>query len=210
MATIIILAFLISLVAGMHVVEVTKADPFWIFKHIDPIPGTIPPTITIFSPQNNTVYSSDTITVSFKVSKPQLTTWESSINEIEYTVDCRQTIQLFSIYNQEVNNNNGIPEFNTTFTLPSLSTGDHSLTVKASGTVLNTNPLEVFFINSSSTTFFTVGTQPTLQPSPTPSSHSIASDYWLNPRFLISIISVIVVVVVVASISLVYFKKRKR
>jgi hypothetical protein len=222
MATIIILAFLISLVAGMQVFEVTKADPFFIFKTIDPIPGTIPPNILIFSPQNNTVYSSDKITVSFNVSKPQLGTCETAIIDIKYTLD-DETVQAFTIWRGgSASNSWAIPEFNTTFTLPTLSTGNHHLTVTAEGVVYAGN-MSIFFIDSSSTTFFTVDPQPTLQPSPTPnisptpsisttptSSQSITSDYWLNPRFLTSIISVIVIVVVVASILLVYFKKRKR
>ena len=70
MATVIILAFLISTVAGMHAVEVAKANPFFIFNQINAVPGTIPPNITIISPPNNTANSSDKITVSFNVSRP--------------------------------------------------------------------------------------------------------------------------------------------
>lgn len=91
-----------------------------------------------------------------------MASWESSIIDIEYTLD-NATAQVFSMWNQESAGPEGIagiPEFNTTFTLPSLPTGNHNLTVSAEGVELNFSPLEIFYINSSSTTFFTVGTPP--------------------------------------------------
>jgi hypothetical protein len=114
----------------------------------------------------------------------------------------------------------GIPEFNTTFTSPSLLLGNHHLTVSAEGVVW-AGGRDIFFIDSSSTTFFTVDTQPTIQPSlkpnisstpsisPTPtSSQSIAFDNWLNPTFL-NLLAIVIGIVAIASISLVYFKRRK-
>jgi hypothetical protein len=52
-AVIAILFILISLLAGPQIAKVAKADPFFIFHQVDPVPGTIPPTITILSPQSN-------------------------------------------------------------------------------------------------------------------------------------------------------------
>ena len=166
MATIIILAFLISLVDGMQVVEVAKANPFFIFHQVDPVPGTIPPNITISSPQNNTVCSSDKITVSFNVSRPQLGTCDTAIIDIKYTLDS-ETIQAFTIWRGgSASNSWAIPEFNTTFTSPSLPTGNHHFTVTAEGVVYAGN-MSIFFIDGSSTTSFAIGTQP-LQLSPNP------------------------------------------
>jgi hypothetical protein len=45
-----------SLLVALQV-EVAKADPFFMWTPVDPPPGSIPPTITILSPQNNTIYS---------------------------------------------------------------------------------------------------------------------------------------------------------
>src|SRR3989304_6982177 len=166
MAAVIILAFLISIVAGMQSVEVAKANPFFIYKTIDPIPGATPPTITILSPENNTVYSSDKITVSFNVSRPLLGTCNTAIIDVKYTLD-NETVQAFSIWRGgSASDSKAIPDFNTTFTLPSLPTGNHNLTVTAEGVVYAGN-MSIFFIDGASTTFFATGTQP-LQPSPTP------------------------------------------
>jgi hypothetical protein len=165
-ATIAILLLLISLLAEIQVGKVAEADPFFIYKTVNPVPGTIPPIITILSPQNNTIYSPNEVIVSFNVSKPQLAAWDSSIIGVEYTSD-NDTIQIFSIWKDgSASSASAIPEFNTTFALPSLPIGNHSLTVKADGVVLKADVLEIFYMNSSSTTFFTVGTPPTPQPSP--------------------------------------------
>jgi hypothetical protein len=166
MATIIISAFFVSLVAGMQVVEVAKANPFFAFNQIEPIPGTIPPNITIISPQNNTAYTSDKIAVIFNVSRPLLGTCNTAIIDIKYTLD-NETTQAFTIWSgNSASNAWAIPEYYTTITSPSLPTGNHNLTVTAEGVVYTGN-MSIFFIDGASTTFFTTGTQP-LQPSPTP------------------------------------------
>ena len=80
--------FLVSLVAVLFV-NVTEANPFSFFwTYIDPIPGTIPPTITIFSPQNNTHYTSNNIFFSFNTSKPQAPIpVDDGISEVRYSLD---------------------------------------------------------------------------------------------------------------------------
>ena len=203
LATTIIIALIVTFVVGMQVIEVVVADPFWIYKIIDPIPGTIPPVITIISPLNNTTYPSDGIIASFNVSKPQLGTRASSIIDVTYTLD-GETVQAFTIWkNGSASSGSGIPRFNTTFSLPSLHAGKHSLTVEANGVVFagGESGLDIFFINSNSTTFFTVGIPSTSQPSLT--------DYLLNPTFLTAIAGG-VVIGAVASVSLVYFKRRRQ
>ncbi len=205
-ALLIVLAFtLLTLVVGMQVVEIVEANAFWIYKTVDPIPGAVPPTIIMLNPQNNSVCSPDEVAVSFNVSKPQFGTSFTSITYVYYAVDNGEDIKLYSPY---INGSGttGVPEFNTTFILPSLSTGNHVLTVKAHGVVLP-GGLDIFYMNSSSTTFFTVDSQPA-QLSPT-SSQSINSDYSLNPLFLPAIFSV-VVIVVVASFTIVYFKRHNK
>ena len=174
LAIALILALSVSLMVGVFV-KVVEADPFFIFKNIDPIPGTIPPNITISSPQNNTGYSSDKITVSFNVSKPQLGKFGTSIIDITYTLD-NVTVQVFTIWKGEsASSSSGIPEFNTTFTLPSLTTGNHSFTVKANGVVFASG-LDIFFMNSSSTTFFTIAEEPEPQQSePFPTAYSMGT-----------------------------------
>jgi hypothetical protein len=42
-------------------VKMAEANPFFAYTFIEPIPETIPPKITILSPQNNSAYYSDNI-----------------------------------------------------------------------------------------------------------------------------------------------------
>jgi hypothetical protein len=164
-----ILLLVISILSVMQV-EVVEANPFWIYHLIEPIPGTISPQIIIFSPQNSTIYPSDNITISFYVDKPKLEMHESSIINITYTLDDK-TVQAFTIWkNGGAGSDSGIPNFNTSFTSPPLSTGNHNLTVYAEG-VLFAGDLAIFFMNSSSTIFFTIGISSLeLSPAPTTSS----------------------------------------
>jgi hypothetical protein len=169
-ATITILFLVTSLLAMINV-EVVNANPFFIFHQVDPVPGTIPPKIIMFNPQNSTVYSSDNITISFYVDKPKLDMHDSSIINITYTLDDK-TVQAFTIWKDgSAGSDSGIPNFNTSFTSPPLSTGNHNLTVYAEG-VLFAGGLAIFFMNSSSTIFFTIGT-PSLEPSPAPTTSSL-------------------------------------
>ena len=206
-----IFLLVISILSAMQV-EVVEANPFWIYDLIEPIPGTIPPKITMFSPQNSTVYSSDNITISFYVDKPKLDKHDSSIINITYTLDDK-TVQAFTIWkNGGAGSDSGIPNFNTSFTSPPLSTGNHNLTVYAEG-VLFAGGLAIFFMNSSSTIFFTIGT-PSLEPSPTQSSiptlqPTVNTDTYVdyvvsNLPYILGIIAIVIVVILGL---LVYFKK---
>ena len=163
---------LVILVLSAMQVEVVEANPFWIFHQIEPRPDAIPPKITIFSPQNNTAYSSDNLTISFYVDRPKLDMNGSSIDiqsssliNITYTLDDK-TEQAFTIWkNGSASSSSGIPNFNTSLNSPALSPGNHYLTVYAEAVVF-AGGLDIFFLNSSSTVLFATGTQP-LQPSPT-------------------------------------------
>ena len=236
LATTIILATILTLVLVIQVVEVADADPFFIFHPVDPIPGTIPPCVTIVSPQNNQTYYSDRIGISFNVSKPQLGNFSTAIIEVKYTLD-KDTTKAFSIWRGgSASNSWAVPEFDTIFTSPSLSIGNHQLTVVVEGVVYPGN-MSIFFTYGASTVYFTMGEQtihlspipsqistpnPTQLPETTstpdnpsttsllPSSTSnqpIASNYLLNHTFLATIVGVLVIMAV-ASISLVYFRRR--
>jgi hypothetical protein len=234
--TVFTVVFAVSILIGIQAVETADADPFFIFHQVDPVPGTIPATITIFSPQNNQTYHSDRIIISFNVSKPQLGNNCTAIIDVKYTLD-KDTTEAFSIWRGgSASNANAVPEFDTVFTSPSLSTGNHQLTVVAEGVVYLGN-LSIFFIDSASAVYFTMGDQtaqlspipsqvstpnptqvsetiptpnnpssPSMGPAPT-SNQTLTSNY-LNPTFVIIIVGVIVIVAV-ASLSLIYFKKRE-
>jgi hypothetical protein len=220
--TILALIFLV----GLQVVEVAEANPFFIYNFIEPIPGTISSNITIINPQNNTVYSADIITASFNVSKPQLTTCESAITSINYTLD-DEVVQVYTIhpYEDGFGTASGIPKFNTTFALPTLTTGNHNLTVTAEGVVwaygCTGNPHDIFFIDSSSTIFFTMQLlEPTVTPSQTPTiPESTGAMPTINDgpivlnqslKFLpFGVISALVILIAVEVLVIVFFRRRK-
>lgn len=179
-ARIAVLIILISLLGGLLIAKV-EANPFWIYHIIEPIPGTTPPQITIFSPQNNQIYSSSVIYLNFNVSRPLLNKCETEIIFVNYTLDDK-TVQVYTIWpdtswGKGFGTGSGVPEFSTSFALPSLHSGKHSLTVSAQGVVWTGGQkgLEIFFIDGSSTITFTntidtQSLQSTLTPNPTPSS----------------------------------------
>ena len=181
LAVILISTLLFSAVAGRELVKVAEANPFFIFEEIEPIQGTIPPTITISSPQNNIVYSSDEVTVSFHVDKPQLGTCGTAIINVTYTIDSK-TVQAFSIWRgNSASSGWAVPEFDTNFTLTSLTVGNHRLTVRAEG-VVYAGDMDIFFIKSFSTVTFTTSNTHssfTLLPTPTPSP-SLTSTYFIH------------------------------
>lgn len=211
MAGIAVILLLSSLV-GLQAVEVVKANPFWIFHPIEPIPGTVPPRIIIFNPQNNTAYSSDNITISFYLDKPKLDMHDSSIINITYTLDDK-TEQAFTIWkNGGAGSDSGIPNFNTSFISPTFSTGNHRLTVYAEGVVF-AGGLNIFFINSSSTIFFAIGTQP-FQPSPTPTTTPLTSSNRViasnSLSYTIDLVAVFSITGLFAIIETVIVYKRKK
>jgi hypothetical protein len=179
------LVLLMAIMFGVQFVTVVEANPFFMFDYIDPIPGAIPPTITISNPQNSTVYSSDIITVSLNISKPQQAGWISSITEVEYSLDNHAPVRIY--YYWWSNEGSGTPEFNTIFSLYLLSPGQHSLTVKADAAVRTWTTMEIFWIRGTSTTIFTAGA----------------------PIFRVTVVIASMIFAVVGVGLFIYFKKRK-
>lgn len=189
---------LISLLIAIGFIGNAIANPFSFLegKGIDPIPGTIPPTITISSPVNNSAYNSDSITLNLNVIKPQLTNAWSSIIYIGYTLDNNKEVKLYSVTGDEP----GVSELARNVTLSSLPSGNHSITIRTFGPVMpnvkyengqwySPSQIGAFTMESNSTIYFTVG-------SPTMPS-------------LIITIAVVIVIAAVASVSLIYYKRRR-
>jgi len=191
----------VSILIGTQVVRVAEANPYWIWKTIDPVPGAIPPTITVLNPKNYTTYSQNEFAVDFVVSVPMLNKSDIQgrgvVSDITYSIDNGPVIQSSTIdSSQSVN-----PKYETNVSLHSLLQGDHNLIVRANGLVLISSPeMEKFYISSSSTTFFTIGTPSTAPQRP--------NGHLLSPAFLAAI-TIVIVIVAVASIALVYFKRGK-
>ena len=148
-------ALFLSLAVGVLVVKEAKANPFIIFEPATPIPGTIPPIITMSSPKNNTAYTSNPVCFSFNITQPQPPrALESGITSVRYTLDGNLT-GLYFCNHYNSNSPPGLPEFkySTDLTLPE---GNHTLVLSAVGVVLPGN-MTLFSVGSSSTVFFTVG-----------------------------------------------------
>ncbi len=153
-------SLVLVLTAGILFAELAQANPVSMFKRINPIPGTVPPIITITSPQNNSATFSHILNVSFGVEKPFLSNCLTEISEVKYTLDDQFT-KAFTIWSGD-----GfvpwihlaIPEYNTTFTSPFLPNGNHNLTITAQGVVYSNETLGIFFIESSTTVYFATGT----------------------------------------------------
>jgi hypothetical protein len=156
LAVTIVLSLLFSLAAGVLFVNVTKANPFIIFETTDPIPGTVPPIITVSCPQNNTVYPSNVVCLSFTVSKPQPpTSLEAGINSVRYMLDGNLT-GLYYCTHYSSGSPPGVPSFSYSENL-TLPKGKHTLVVNASGVVLP-GDMKIFGMQSSETIVFSVST----------------------------------------------------
>jgi hypothetical protein len=156
LAVMLVSSLLFSLAAGLLVVKEAKANAFFIFTSVDPIPGTIPPIITVSSPQNNTLYNSNTVYVSFNVSKPQPPrSLDAGINSVRYTLDGNRT-GLYYCTHYSSDYPPGLPQFSYSKNL-TLPEGTHTLLIEAGGVVLP-GDMTIFGMGSSVRVFFTVDT----------------------------------------------------
>ena len=83
----LIAALLFSAVAGAQFVNLGKANPFYDGGWASPPEGTEPPIILVFSPENNTVFASNNLSISFNVSVSKDT---YKLTDIYYDVDWKE------------------------------------------------------------------------------------------------------------------------
>ena len=205
--------FAVSILIGIQAVEVANANPFSppVYRQIDPIPGTIPPEIKLTSPRNNTNYT-DNVTVTLNVIKPQLSKWDSSITEICYILDQANFKPLYNIrYEKTASGIPGISEYKTTFSLP-YDSGNHTITIRVIGAVVDSPTRTMFYVDSSSTVSFTMNNQTS---SPTPNITTLMPTVNTGPHvdlvanYFPIIVGIVAIVIVLIVGLLVYFKRRK-
>ena len=90
-------ALLFSAVAGTQFVNTGTANPYFDGGIVPPDPSAKPPGILIFDPKNNTVYTTNTITLSIKVTLPESQkASETKIDTIYYEADwLEERVYLF-------------------------------------------------------------------------------------------------------------------
>jgi hypothetical protein len=90
-------ALLFSAVAGTQFVNTGTANPYFDGGIVPPDPSAKPPGISIFDPKNNTVYTTNTITLSIKVTLPESQkASETKIDTIYYEADwLEERVYLF-------------------------------------------------------------------------------------------------------------------
>ena len=154
----VILVICALLFSGAELIEMAKANPYWFFEHVDPVPGTIPPSITIYNPQNYTSYTTNSIPVNILVNKAILAGWSCNIEWVGYSIDGKNTVTLHTKWQSHKQGEEIHPitiPSDTNFNLPSLASGKHTLTVTADVAVLG-GDLQVYFLECNSIVYFTV------------------------------------------------------
>ena len=195
-------AVLIMFAAGVQGFRAVNANPWIIWHTVDPIPNSVPPTINIFNPINNSIYPSNTILFSFNTSRPTapIPVAGMGIAMVRYSLDnvnlnsssfFEQTTGLYYCTSTGGSSSGGayvgLPDFSYSNIL-NLTEGSHSLTVFSDG-VISPGNLTMFWIGSNATVYFTIDTNktqietpspissPSLTPSAKPSSSLPSNDY---------------------------------
>ncbi len=192
--------------------------------------GATPPTITFLSPENDRTYGRNlTLHCNISVGTVSHQNMSCGIENLYYQADwetqptkvirlqlSKDGYEWDTIITGTVNSD--FTEYSNNLTAP--TEGKHSITFWAAekgsyqvdiGKQFPAERINVytFHINSSQTVAFTVSNSPPVeQPTPTQNSNATESDYLLNQTNLI-LIAIVIVILAVASISLVYFKRRK-
>jgi hypothetical protein len=99
-ALILILALLFSTVPCTQLFGLAAANPFELAGTVPPKPGTIPPSITVGTPENNSFYTTNQISLTFNVTLPQSNIASATgISYVSYNADWKE--KTVNIYNPE-------------------------------------------------------------------------------------------------------------
>jgi hypothetical protein len=159
LAAFVIATFIVLLASGTQLVDVAKANPWKFVSFGSEVPNTTPPQITVYSPLNNSVCSSNVL-FSLHISKPLVpapldSTYNGLVNiyvEVDRKVVSSYYCNHYSGSGALGGAQAGLPEFNY-FSNLTLSQGNHTIKVDAVGMAFA--PSGAFNIESISTVFFT-------------------------------------------------------
>lgn len=163
LTAIIISALLFSAVAGTEFTNLVKANPYLYYGYSSPPAYVQPPVIAIFYPENNTVFDSNDVFLSFNVTMSNST---NKITTVWLEADWRggnKTVYRLDMSTTEyIIRRSWITEFSYNNTLRGIPEGKHSIKVIASANgwyAVGMSAYE-FDIGGSSTVEFTVDTSP--------------------------------------------------
>jgi hypothetical protein len=122
------------------------------YKHIPPPSDAAPPAITVFSPKNNTIHAENNVTLTIKVTIPEL--YNEAISDVHYTADWMDGDTPRHLTTK------GTQEFSRTRDFTEIPDGNHNLTVYAyaSGSYWVGFTAYYFDIGNSSSILFTIDT----------------------------------------------------
>jgi hypothetical protein len=202
---------LFSAVAGTQLLNLGRANPYKWVGDVPPDANTKPPAITIFYPENNTVYPSNNLTISFNVRLlPSPTASHPKIYTVYYKTSWQNDSVIiyqwsYHVLENPYDDDPELTEFSHKLNLTSIPEGNHNITIQATeyGIYLNSSAgygpfgYNTFSITGSSSISFTIDTTPptTAKPEPFPTTLVVAP---------------VASVVVIGAVLAIYFKKRKR
>jgi hypothetical protein len=95
-----IFALLFATATCTQLFGLAAANPFYLAGTVSPKPGTIPPSITVGTPENNSFYTTNQISLTFNVTLPQSNiTSATGISYVSYNADWKE--KPIQIYNPE-------------------------------------------------------------------------------------------------------------
>jgi hypothetical protein len=167
LALTLVLALLLSAAASTKLVNWTKANPWMGTDWVAPKDTTKPPVLTIKSPEENRLYRSNNVTLSFDARLGASISGEyMRIMQVYYKADWEQNETY--VYNNEgiyiPYDENAITEFSYDMELTGVPEGKHYITVHAVewGAYINGLFVHMFSINGSSSVSFTVDVSPNI------------------------------------------------
>jgi hypothetical protein len=161
----------VLLLIGTQAAEAVYANPWAFSAQINAPSGVVPPVISVSSPQNNALYSEE-YTISVSVEKAQYGDYFSDIYEVTYTIDNKSV----TAYDTAVL---GLSSYNTSFAGPNLTTGNHTLTVKATG-ILYKPMRDYFLVDKTVTLYFFTHRAPSIKLLTNQSANNPVSSFSLN------------------------------
>jgi hypothetical protein len=182
--------FLLVALVTIEVITINEvsANPSPLGKMIDPPLNAKPPIISVYSPQNNTNYTG-TLTASISINESQDIYYASDLLNVRYTID-NDTLNV-PFDRKSVLIEGKHCQYNNTFALPNLLSGNHTLAVEVEGRGYQMYQ-SYFLINSTAKVYFAVSN----------------NSKGLN-SYALGITLILIIVIISVSILLVYFKRRR-